>query len=90
MPSVLSVELGDDLVAELEAMAAEDGVPVSDVIRVAVAHFLTTSRKDAAREGRARNAAGWRQRVSDHIAKKYAQKELYKDFPPDPPTWRRP
>jgi len=90
MPSVLSVELGDDLVAELEAMAAEDGVPVSEVIRAAIAHFLTTSRKDAAREGRARNAAGWRQRVSDHIAKKYAQKELYKDFPPDPPTWRRP
>jgi len=89
MPSVLSVELGDDLVAELEAMAAEDGVPVSEVIRVAVAHFLAAQRKDAARQRRAGNAAGWRQRVSDHIAKRYAQKELYKDFPPDPPTWRK-
>ncbi|HEX2681522.1 MAG TPA: ribbon-helix-helix domain-containing protein [Candidatus Dormibacteraeota bacterium] len=90
MPSVISVELGADLVAELEAKASEDGVPVSEVVRVAVAQFLTTSRKDAARERRARDAAGWRQRVSEHLTKKYAQKELYKDFPPDPPTWRRP
>ena len=74
------MSLTDEQANELEAMAAAEGISVSQAIQDAILRSVAVWHRAVISERRARDSIDWRRRVSDHIARKNAQKELPKDF----------
>ncbi len=63
-----TVRLDTDQAAELEAVAAADGVSVAEVIREAVADRIVARRKDPAFQARIRSIVEQNQRVLERLA----------------------
>jgi predicted transcriptional regulator len=63
-----TVRLDTDQAAELEAVAAADGVSVAEVIRQAVADRIVTRRRDPAFQARIRSIVEQNQRVLERLA----------------------
>jgi len=63
-----TVRLDTDQAAELEAVAAADGVSVAEVIRQAVADRIVARRKDPAFQARIRSIVEQNQRVLERLA----------------------
>jgi len=63
-----TVRLDTDQAAELEVVAAADGVSVAEVIRQAVADRIVVRRKDPAFQARIRSVAEQNQRVLERLA----------------------
>ena len=80
VPRDVTVPLTDEQVTELEAMAAAEGISVSQAIQDAILRSVAVWRQAVISERRTWDSVDWRRRVRDHIARKYAQKELPKDF----------
>lgn len=63
-----TVRLDPDQAAELEAVAAADGVSIAEVIRQAVADRIVARRKDPAFQVRIRSIVERNQRVLERLA----------------------
>ena len=63
-----TVRLDTDQAAELEAVAAADGVSIAEVIRQAVADRIVVRRKDPAFQVRIRSIVEQNQRVLERLA----------------------
>lgn len=63
-----TVRLDPDQAAELEAVAAADGVSIAEVIRQAVADRIVVRRKDPAFQVRIRSIVEQNQRVLERLA----------------------
>jgi len=63
-----TVRLDTDQAAELEAVAAADGVSIAEVIRRAVGDRIEARRKDPAFQARIRSIVEQNQRVLERLA----------------------
>ena len=63
-----TVRLNTDQAADLEAVAAADGVSIAEVIREAVADRIEVRRKDPEFQGRIRSIMDQNRRVLERLA----------------------
>jgi len=69
MPKTMTLRLGDELAADLEAMARVDDVPVSEAIRVAIDERIKARREDKQFQARLRRLMAENQRALERLAR---------------------
>jgi predicted transcriptional regulator len=68
MPKTMTLRLGDELAADLEAMARIDDVPVSEAVRVAIDERIKARRDDKQFQARLRRLMAEHQRALERLA----------------------
>jgi hypothetical protein len=66
----MSVRLPDDQAAQLEAVAATDGMPVAEAVRQAVASHIESRRKDKAFQARLRASLERNRKILEKLSER--------------------
>jgi hypothetical protein len=66
----MTVRLQNDLAAELEAVAATDGIPVAEAVRQAVASHIESRRKDKAFQTRLRSSIERNRKILEKLSER--------------------